>query len=280
VLIKENHIIAAGSIAKAVKLAREQCNVPIEVEVESIEELEQALLAKPDRIMLDNFSLTALQQAVALNNGQVELEASGDITLNTIRAVAETGVDFISIGALTKHIKAIDLSMRINLENAQVKQLSDLVKQITHGVYVIGVSDGEQKNAFTASWVMQVSFDPLLLAFSINPQHYSYKLLRSGGVCTISVLKQEQTALAEHFAHSDIEKMIGYQWLHRKTGAPILMESSAYFDCEVKHYLDAGDHKIVVCKVVDAGYLQSGQPMLYSETGDMDGSSQFLPQNL
>lgn len=117
VLIKENHIIAVGSIANAVKAAREHCNVPVEVEVESLEELQQALLAKPDRIMLDNFSLAALKAAVALNNGQAELEASGDITLNNIRAVAETGVDFISIGALTKHIKAIDLSMRINLEN-------------------------------------------------------------------------------------------------------------------------------------------------------------------
>jgi nicotinate-nucleotide pyrophosphorylase (carboxylating) len=115
VLIKENHIIAAGSIANAIELARSQTTLPVEIEVESIAELQQALLAKPDRIMLDNFSLADLKQAVALNNGQVELEASGDITLNNIRQVAETGVDFISIGALTKHIKAIDLSMRIDL---------------------------------------------------------------------------------------------------------------------------------------------------------------------
>ena len=117
VLIKENHIIAAGSIANAVQAARAQCSVSVEVEVESIAELQQALLAKPDRIMLDNFSLALLKEAVALNNGQAELEASGDITLQNIRAVAETGVDFISIGALTKHVKAVDLSMRINLEN-------------------------------------------------------------------------------------------------------------------------------------------------------------------
>jgi nicotinate-nucleotide pyrophosphorylase (carboxylating) len=116
VLIKENHIIAAGSIAQAVKSAREKTIMPIEVEVESIDEFKQALLAKPNRIMLDNFAITALKEAVALNHGQVELEASGDITLTNIRAVAETGVDFISIGALTKHIQAIDLSMRINLE--------------------------------------------------------------------------------------------------------------------------------------------------------------------
>jgi nicotinate-nucleotide pyrophosphorylase (carboxylating) len=118
VLIKENHIIAAGSIAKAIKLARDNTEMPVEIEVESIEELKQAVAVKPDRIMLDNFSLADLKTAVVLNNGQAELEASGDITLTNIRAVAETGVDFISIGALTKHIQAIDLSMRIKLENS------------------------------------------------------------------------------------------------------------------------------------------------------------------
>ena len=113
VLIKENHIIAAGSIANAVRIARQQSNMPIEVEVENFDELEQALSAKPDRIMLDNFSLEDLKKAVMLTAKQVELEASGNIDLTTIRAVAETGVDFISIGALTKNIRAIDLSMRI-----------------------------------------------------------------------------------------------------------------------------------------------------------------------
>jgi nicotinate-nucleotide pyrophosphorylase (carboxylating) len=77
--------------------------------------LQEALIAKPDRIMLDNFSLEDLRTAVKLTAGQAELEASGNITLETIRTVAETGVDFISIGALTKHIHAIDLSMRIQL---------------------------------------------------------------------------------------------------------------------------------------------------------------------
>lgn len=161
-----------------------------------------------------------------------------------------------------------------------MNQLNELLKQISHGVYVIGVNDGEHQNAFTASWVMQVSFDPLLLTFSINPSHHSYRLLRSGGVCAISVLKQGQTEQAAHFARSEIDKMAGYQWQESKTGAPILSESSAFFDCKVKHYLDAGDHKIVVCQVLEAGYLQQGQPMLYSETGDMDGSSQFLPEQL
>ncbi len=117
VLIKENHIMAAGSIAEAVRIAREQSNVPVEVEVENLAELGQALKAKPDRIMLDNFTLDDLREAVRITVGNVELEASGNIDLTTIRTVAQTGVDFISIGALTKNIRAIDLSMRIQFSH-------------------------------------------------------------------------------------------------------------------------------------------------------------------
>ncbi|MDX8127187.1 carboxylating nicotinate-nucleotide diphosphorylase [Methylomonas sp. OY6] len=115
ILIKENHIIAAGSIANAVKLARDYGNVPVEVEVETLDEFAQAFAAKPDRIMLDNFSLADMRTAVQENQGLLELEASGNITLDNIRTVAETGVDFISIGALTKNVAAVDLSMRIEM---------------------------------------------------------------------------------------------------------------------------------------------------------------------
>ena len=113
VLIKENHIMAAGSITSAITAARKITDVPVEVEVESLDEYSLALAAKPDRIMLDNFSVADMKKAVIINESGIELEASGDITLNNIREIAETGVDFISIGALTKHIKAVDLSMRI-----------------------------------------------------------------------------------------------------------------------------------------------------------------------
>jgi nicotinate-nucleotide pyrophosphorylase (carboxylating) len=115
VLIKENHIIAAGSIANAIRAARELTSVPVEVEVESLKEFQEAVAAKPDRIMLDNFSLEDMAAAVKINAGAIELEASGNIGLDNIRSVAETGVDYISIGALTKHIRAVDLSMRIKL---------------------------------------------------------------------------------------------------------------------------------------------------------------------
>ncbi len=115
ILIKENHILAAGSIGKAITLARQISDVLVEVEVENLDEFNQAIAAKPDRIMLDNFPLQDLITAVKGNPQNIELEASGNITLNNIREIAETGVNYISIGALTKNIQAIDLSMRITL---------------------------------------------------------------------------------------------------------------------------------------------------------------------
>ncbi|MDH5570353.1 MAG: carboxylating nicotinate-nucleotide diphosphorylase [Gammaproteobacteria bacterium] len=112
-LIKENHIIAAGSIAKAVAQARKNLSgIPIEVEVENLAELQQALTANIDRILLDNMDTAMLKQAVALGAGKIPLEASGGVDLNTIRSIAETGIDYISVGGITKHIQAIDLSMR------------------------------------------------------------------------------------------------------------------------------------------------------------------------
>ncbi|PCJ30931.1 MAG: nicotinate-nucleotide diphosphorylase (carboxylating) [Gammaproteobacteria bacterium] len=113
ILIKENHINAAGSIAAAVEHARQyHAGIDIEVEVENFTELKQALAAQADIILLDNFEPDDLIKAVELNQKQAKLEASGGINLNTVRAIAETGVDRISIGALTKDIKAVDLSMR------------------------------------------------------------------------------------------------------------------------------------------------------------------------
>ena len=115
-LIKENHILACGSIKQAIETARLiSSSKPVEVEVESMDELEQALSAKADIIMLDNFPIETLKKAVALTAGSAKLEASGGITYQTIVPIAETGVDYISIGALTKDCQSIDLSMRISI---------------------------------------------------------------------------------------------------------------------------------------------------------------------
>ncbi|MFO7582299.1 carboxylating nicotinate-nucleotide diphosphorylase [Guyparkeria sp.] len=113
VMLKENHIQAAGSITEAVRAAGVIARgLPLEVEVENLEQMEEALAAGVERILLDNFAPPLLREAVALNAGRAKLESSGNVTLDTIREVAETGVDYISIGALTKHVRAVDLSMR------------------------------------------------------------------------------------------------------------------------------------------------------------------------
>ena len=114
-LIKENHIAAAGSIESAINRARAlNTEAMVEVEVENLEQLEQALQAGANRILLDNFAVDEIRQAVALTGQRAELEASGGITLDKIRQYAETGVDYISIGTLTKDIHAIDFSMRFD----------------------------------------------------------------------------------------------------------------------------------------------------------------------
>ncbi len=114
ILVKENHIMACGGIEAAVRAAREQATgVMVEVEVETLDELDAALAAGVDRVMLDNFPLDRLREAVARVDGTAETEASGGITFDGLRAIAETGVDYISVGALTKDVTAVDLSMRI-----------------------------------------------------------------------------------------------------------------------------------------------------------------------
>lgn len=113
VLIKENHIMAAGSISNAIATARRlHPSVTVEVEVETLAELEEALAARPDIVMLDNFDLATMTEAVKITNKRLKLEASGNVNFDTVRPIAETGVDYISIGGLTKDVRAIDLSMR------------------------------------------------------------------------------------------------------------------------------------------------------------------------
>lgn len=118
VLIKENHIMAAGSISEAIATARRlHPGVTVEVEVENLAELQEALVAQPDIVMLDNFDLAAMREAVRITAHQLKLEASGNVNFDTVRQIAATGVDYISIGGLTKDVRAVDLSMRFQLQN-------------------------------------------------------------------------------------------------------------------------------------------------------------------
>ena len=113
-LIKENHILACGSITEAVHAAKNIADKNVEVEVENLEELKEAISAGADIIMLDNFSLPMIEEAVKINSGKAKLEVSGDVNLENIAEIAATKVDFVSVGSLTKHIRAINLSMRFD----------------------------------------------------------------------------------------------------------------------------------------------------------------------
>ena len=114
ILIKENHILALGSIEATIKKAKEK-KLPITIEVENLKQLEIALEADVDKIMLDNFSPSNIQKAVVMAKGNIKLEASGNTTINNVHSIAGTGVDYISVGALTKNIEAIDFSMLVSL---------------------------------------------------------------------------------------------------------------------------------------------------------------------
>ena len=116
VLTKENHIAAAGSVAAALNAAAASAaGLEVEIEVENLDQLREALAAGARRVLLDNFPLARLREAVAIAGGRARLEASGGVTLDTVRAIAETGVDDISVGALTKDLRAVDLSMRFDV---------------------------------------------------------------------------------------------------------------------------------------------------------------------
>ena len=160
-------------------------------------------------------------------------------------------------------------------------EIRALFQRLSLGVYVVGAAHDEQRDAFTAAWVMQVSYNPLLLALSINPQHATYPLVKDSGAFTVSVLKQGQLELARRFgtrSGKEHDKLAGVRWHPGRTGAPVLDEALAYFDCEVTESLPSGDHELVVGHVIDGRVLDAnGTPMSYAETGDMDGSSALYP---
>jgi flavin reductase (DIM6/NTAB) family NADH-FMN oxidoreductase RutF len=157
-----------------------------------------------------------------------------------------------------------------------------LFRRLTLGVYVIGVSDGERKDAFTAAWIMPASFDPLLLAISINPENASYELLHASGWFTVNILKQGQLDLARHFGTKsgrDQDKLARMRTRPGRAGSPILEDALAYFECELEGRTRAGDHELVLGRVADGRILDAkAAPLTYADTGDMDGSSALYPE--
>ena len=155
-----------------------------------------------------------------------------------------------------------------------------LFQRLTQGVYVVGVAHGEARNAFTAAWVMQVSFDPLLLALSINPHHSSYGLLKEGRAFSVNVLKKGQLELAAHYGQpaSADKKFTLTEWTTDRSGLPLLREALAWFECQVVGEHPAGDHALVLGRVINGKLLDSqAEPMSYRETGAMDGASALFP---
>jgi flavin reductase (DIM6/NTAB) family NADH-FMN oxidoreductase RutF len=157
-----------------------------------------------------------------------------------------------------------------------------LFQRLTQGVYVVGVAHGETRNAFTAAWIMQVSYDPLLLALSINPKHSSYLLLKEGRSFSVNVLKKGQLDLADHYGTSaQADKLALTDWTTDRLGLPLLREALAWFECQVVSEHPAGDHVLILGRVIDGKLLDSdAEPMCYRETGAMDGASALYPDVL
>jgi flavin reductase (DIM6/NTAB) family NADH-FMN oxidoreductase RutF len=162
-----------------------------------------------------------------------------------------------------------------------MSDIAELFHRLTFGVYVIGVAEGDRRDVFTAAWVMQTSFDPLLLALSVNPGNASWPILRSGRGFTVNVLRRGQLDLARRFgtrSGRDEDKLAGVRWRPGRMGAPILEEALAYFECDLEQSLEAGDHELVLGRVMGGRILAPGaEPMTYAETGAMDGSSTLYP---
>ena len=161
--------------------------------------------------------------------------------------------------------------------------MADLFRRLTAGVHVIGVADGATKNAFTASSVMQVSFDPLLVAIAINPAHASYRILQRGRAFSINVLRSDQQTLAAHFGTQSgrtIDKLSSTPWKTGRSGAPILPDALAYFDCQAIGDIEAGDHRLVTGSVIDGAVLSpEAQPLIYAATEDLDRSPQLYAKS-
>ena len=159
------------------------------------------------------------------------------------------------------------------------EEISKLFRKLTHGVYVIGVVDNDQLNAFTAAWVMHVSFNPLVLAISINPNHSSYTMIENSKVFSVNILKNSQLDLAMHFGKaSNIDKLADIKWHVDRTGAPILDESLAFFECKVIDKCQAGDHVIITGQVINGAVMdQNASPLLYSDTENDNGSTRLFP---
>jgi len=162
-----------------------------------------------------------------------------------------------------------------------VNPIEALFRRLSLGVYVVGAAHNERRDAFTAAWVMQVSYTPLLLVVSIHPEHASYPLVKEAQAFTVNVLKRGQLEVARRFgtrSGREYDKLAGVRWHPGRSGAPVLDDALAYFDCQLTDHLPAGDHELMVGRVVDGRIIDpNAVPLTYAETSDMDGSGALYP---
>jgi flavin reductase (DIM6/NTAB) family NADH-FMN oxidoreductase RutF len=156
-----------------------------------------------------------------------------------------------------------------------------LFRRLTNGLYVVGVAHDSERDAFTAAWITQVSFNPLLVALSVNPNHASFPLLTAAGAFAISILSHGQLGLARHFGTQsgrNVDKLANQRWQPAVGGAPVLSDAIGYLECRVVARHEAGDHELVLAQVVGGAVLaRDALPMTYAETGNLDGSEGFYP---
>jgi flavin reductase (DIM6/NTAB) family NADH-FMN oxidoreductase RutF len=159
--------------------------------------------------------------------------------------------------------------------------MAELFKRISCGVYVVGVAANDRRNAFTAAWVMPISFRPLMLTLGVNPAHFSYGLLLAGRGFSINVLGREQIGVAAHFGQgAGIDKLATAAWFPGRTGLPLLTDAVAQFECELWSVQLCGDHALVTGRVIDWALLRPEAEVLsYDQTGDMDGASAIYPDD-
>jgi len=157
----------------------------------------------------------------------------------------------------------------------------DLFRRLTNGVYVVGVADGARRNAFTAAWITQVSFEPLLIALSVNPEHFSWPLMAASKAFTVSILGAHQLDVARHFGTQsgrDVDKLAGQQWTPTAAGIPWLSSAVAYLECQVEEEYSEGEHRIVLARVTGGEVLSPDATVLgYRDTGNLDGSAALYP---
>jgi flavin reductase (DIM6/NTAB) family NADH-FMN oxidoreductase RutF len=169
--------------------------------------------------------------------------------------------------------------MNVGLQSGNASVVT-LFRRLTLGVYVIGVADGSERDAFTAASVMQVSYKPLVLCVAVNPEHAAYRILRAGRSFAVSMLERGQLELARRFGTPAYaaDKMEGVVWRLGCRGAPILDAALGYFDCAVDTDIPAGDHRIVLGRVIDGKLLKpTALPLSYADTNNMDNSAALFP---